>query len=241
VAVANRYFGAYEDGSVKVRGIEARRHDTPPFIKDTQLEMLALLSKAQGIEGFRAAVPRVMAFVLDRLAALRAGEVAMRDLFVTHRLSRKPDEYRVLTPAARVALQLTAAGVELSPGEMLRFVYVPGPEKVRAWEGDLGDQTYDVGAYVELLTRAVESVLAPVGVDRATLDMWLLGQCGYWGPPGVLPPLGEDIRFPLLARPTPQLAMSEANLSKEAPLCFDVAPPEAIPLAVDYKTPIRAG
>ena len=165
----------------------------------------------------------------------------MRDLVVTHRLSRKPDEYRVLTPAARVALQLTAAGVELRPGEMLRFLYVPGPEKVRAWDGDLGDQTYDVGAYVELLTRAVESVLAPVGVDRATLDMWLLGQCGYWGPPGVLPPLGEDIRFPLLARPMPQLARSEANLSKETTLDFDVAPPEAIPLAVDYKTPIRAG
>ena len=57
VAVANRYFGAYEDGSVKVRGIEARRHDTPPFIRNTQLEMLALLSKAQGIEGFRGCGP----------------------------------------------------------------------------------------------------------------------------------------------------------------------------------------
>jgi DNA polymerase-2 len=241
VAVANRYFGAYEDGSVKVRGIEARRHDTPPFIKNTQLEMLALLSKAQGIEGFRAAVPRVMAYALERLGALRAGDIETRDLVVTHRLSRKPDDYQVLTPAARVAIQLTAAGVELSPGEMLRFVYVPGPEKVRAWEGDLGDQTYDVGAYVELLTRAVESVLAPVGVDRATLDTWLLGQCGYWGPPGVLPPIGEDIRFPLLARPMPQLAGAEANLSKEATLYFDVAPPEAISLAADYKTPIRAG
>jgi DNA polymerase-2 len=241
VAVANRYFGAYEDGSVKVRGIEARRHDTPPFIKNTQLEMLALLSKAQGIEGFRAAVPRVIAYALERLGALRAGDIETRDLVVTHRLSRKPDDYQVLTPAARVAIQLTAAGVELSPGEMLRFVYVPGPEKVRAWEGDLGDQTYDVGAYVELLTRAVESVLAPVGVDRATLDTWLLGQCGYWGPPGVLPPIGEDIRFPLLARPMPQLARGEANLSKDATLYFDEAPPEAIPLAVDYKTPIRAG
>ena len=241
VAVANRYFGAYEDGSVKVRGIEARRHDTPPFIKNTQLEMLALLSKAQGIEGFRAAVPRVMAYALERLGALRAGEIEMRDLVVTHRLSRKPDEYRVLTPAARVALQLTAAGVELSPGEMLRFVYVPGPEKVRAWEGVLGDQIYDVGAYVELLTRAVESVLAPVGVDRATLDMWLLGQCGYWGPPGVLPPIGEDIRFPLLARPVAQLDESEADLSRDVPPYLEIAPPDTIPLAVDYKTPIGAG
>ena len=240
VAVANRYFGAYKDGSVKVRGIEARRHDTPPFIKNTQLEMLALLSRAQGIDGFRAAVPRVVAYAQEKLGALRSGAIPAKDLVVTHRLSRAPKEYRVLTPAARVALQLTQAGVELSPGEMMRFVYVPGPEKVRAWEGGLGEQTYDVGAYVELLTRAVESVLAPVGVDRSTLELWLLGQCGYWGPPGVLPPLGEDIRFPLLARPLPQLAEREADLSKDVPLFSDVRFPESIPLAVDYKTPIGA-
>jgi DNA polymerase-2 len=240
VAVANRYFGAYEDGSVKVRGIEARRHDTPPFIKNTQLEMLALLSQAQGIDGFRAAVPRVVAYAQEKLGALRAGEIPTKDLVVTHRLSREPKEYRVLTPAARVAVQLTRAGVELSPGEMMRFVYVPGPEKVRAWEGGLGDQTYDVGAYVELLTRAVESVLAPVGVDRSTLEIWLLGQCGYWGPPGVLPPLGEDIRFPLLARRLPQLGRREAKVSSDVPLFTDVHIPEVIPLAVDYKTPIAA-
>ncbi len=240
VAVANRYFGAYKDGSVKVRGIEARRHDTPPFIKNTQLEMLALLSRAQGVDGFRATVPRVVAHAQEKLGALRSGEIPTKDLVVTHRLSREPKEYRVLTPAARVALQLTRAGVELSPGEMMRFVYVPGPEKVRAWEGGLKEQAYDVEAYVELLTRAVESVLAPVGVDRSTIELWLLGQCGYWGPPGVLPPLGEDIRFPLLARPLPQLAEREADLSKDVPLFSDVRFPEIIPIAVDYKTPIGA-
>ena len=29
--VPNQYFGVYQDGTVKVRGIEARRHDTPSF------------------------------------------------------------------------------------------------------------------------------------------------------------------------------------------------------------------
>jgi hypothetical protein len=123
---------------------------------------------------------------------------------------------------------------------MMRFVYVPGPEKVRVWEGGLGEQAYDVGAYVELLSRAIESVLAPVGADRSTLEMWLLGQCGYWGPPGVLPPLGEDIRFPLLARRLPQLAEREATVSRDVPLFSDVPVPDTIPLAVDYKTPIGA-
>ncbi|MCZ6530054.1 MAG: hypothetical protein O6949_06950 [Chloroflexi bacterium] len=240
VAVANRYFGAYEDGSVKVRGVEARRHDTPPFIRNAQLEMLALLSQARGINGFRAAVPRVVAYAQEKLRELRAGEISIRDLVVTHRLSRRPGEYRVRTPAARVAQQLIEAGVELSPGEMLRFVYVPGPEKVRAWEGYPSDQPYDVGAYVELLTRAVESLLAPVGVDRSTLETWLLGQAGYWGPPGTLPAPGTDIRFPLFAassiRPLVRVE-GAARESSSGDLSSDARSPKRIPLAVDYKTP----
>ena len=47
VAVANRYFGAFEDRTLKVRGIEARRRDTPRFIKETQLEMLEILARGR--------------------------------------------------------------------------------------------------------------------------------------------------------------------------------------------------
>ncbi|MFQ5942507.1 MAG: DNA polymerase domain-containing protein [Anaerolineales bacterium] len=241
VAVANRYFGAYEDGSVKVRGIEARRHDTPPFIKNTQLELVALLSRAQGVDGFRSAIPRVVAHSQEKLRALRAGEIAPKELVVTHRLSRSPEDYRVLTPAARVARQLTEAGVKLGPGEMLRFLYVPGPEKVRAWVGDPGNRQYDVAAYVELLTRAIESVLAPVGVDRSTLETWLLGHAGYWGPPGTLPPRGSDIRFPLLERSSALSLGWPTDGNQDEDRVAVVLPPEGIPLAVDYKTPIGVG
>ncbi len=85
-----------------------------------------------------------------------------------------------------------------SPGERLRFLLVPGPEIARAWELIDGQIPYDREAYTELLLRAVETLLMPVGVDRATLETWLLGHAGYWGPPGTLPPPGVDPRMPLL-------------------------------------------
>jgi DNA polymerase-2 len=199
VAVANRYFGAYEDGTLKVRGIEARRRDTPPFIKETQLEMLNILSHGQDAAGFCAAMPAAVSYAQRRLYALQAGEVPVRELVVTHRLSRRPDEYVVRTVAARVALELSQTGVSLSPGERLRFLLVPGPEKARAWERIEGEVPYDRQAYTELMLRAVESVFAAVGVDRETLETWLLGNAGYWGPPGILPPPGVNIRAPLMA------------------------------------------
>jgi hypothetical protein len=90
-------------------------------------------------------------------------------------------------------------GVELHPGERLNFLLIPGPEKARAWELVEGDVHYDRAAYRELLLRAIESIVSPVGVDRGTLETWLLANAGYWGPPGVLPPPGVDVGAPLLA------------------------------------------
>ena len=253
VAVANRYFGAFEDGSLKLRGIEARRHDTPPFIEDTQLEILAILAQARGAQEFRALLPQAVAHARAKLRELQAGRVPAKELVVTHRLSRQLEEYRVRTAAARAAGQLARAGVELSPGEMMHFIYVSGPEKVQAWEAiearpneaargeaeherlpvdRAGQVRYDSQAYTELLLRAVESLLAPVGVDRATLETWLLADAGYWGPPGCLPPAGADIRTPLMdSLRLP--ARRTAHWTQAAPRL-----PLHIPLAADYKTPI---
>jgi DNA polymerase-2 len=203
VPVANRYFGAFEDGSIKVRGIEARRHDTPNFVRETQLGMLAILAEGQGVAGFRSAVPSAIEYAARQLQRLRAGAVPVRDLLVTHRLSRRPDEYIARTVAARVAVELTQAGVSLSPGEKLRFLLVPGPEKARAWELIHEEIPYDHQAYLQLFLRAIESLLAPVGIDQATLETWLLGGTSYWGPVGVLPPPGTDSRWPLLANARP--------------------------------------
>ena len=198
VAVANRYFGAFEDGSLKVRGIEARRRDTPPFIKQTQLEILNILAQGRDAAGFRSFVPEAVAYAGKRLRALRAGQVPVRELIVTHRLSRQPEEYVVRTAAARAARQLIETGVTLSPGERLPFLYVPGPTKVQAWELVEGEIPYDREAYTKLMLRSIESVLIPVGISQDVLEMWLLGNAGYCGPPGALPPPGVDFRMPLL-------------------------------------------
>lgn len=197
LSAANRYFGVFEDGEIKVRGLELRRHDTPAFIRQTQEGMLAILAEGQGVAGFRAALPRAIDYARQRLAALQSGQVPLRDLVVTHRLSRQPDEFGVRTAAARTARELVEAGILLNPGENLRFVLVSGPEKARAWERLGGSESYDRPAYTDLLLRAAESVLAPVGVDRGMLEAWLLGNAGYWGPPGILPPPGADGRLPL--------------------------------------------
>ncbi len=43
----NRYFGRLSDGSVKVRGIAARRHDTPEFVRSMQSRMLEVMAECR--------------------------------------------------------------------------------------------------------------------------------------------------------------------------------------------------
>jgi DNA polymerase elongation subunit (family B) len=50
LALRNRYFGVFQDGEIKYRGIEARRHDTPPWVAKTQLAVLQCLAQAETLE-----------------------------------------------------------------------------------------------------------------------------------------------------------------------------------------------
>ncbi len=49
--VANRYFGAFKDGTLKVRGIEYRRHDAPLYFKKCQEEILNETGKVRQCRG----------------------------------------------------------------------------------------------------------------------------------------------------------------------------------------------
>jgi DNA polymerase-2 len=202
VTVANRYFGAFEDGTLKVRGIEARRHDTPTFIRQTQLGALEILAAAPDAAAYRR-LPQAIAYAPaadDR----SAGQAPLDELIVTHNLSRRPEEFVVRTPAARVAAELTGAGVELSPGESLRFLYVPGPEKARAWDLIDAPTLYDDQAYTVLLLRALESLFAPVGVDTAPWPCgWARRLLGLLDPPPTVDALAALVSYGAAPSRTP--------------------------------------
>jgi DNA polymerase-2 len=51
LAVPNRYFGVFQNGEVKARGIEVRRHDTSPFVSETQGQILEMLVNVFDGEG----------------------------------------------------------------------------------------------------------------------------------------------------------------------------------------------
>jgi DNA polymerase elongation subunit (family B) len=172
--VPNRYFGAFQDGELKIRGLACRRHDTPKLIKAMQNELLGMLATAQDLAGCRALVPRLQELVEGYRSRLSDGQVTADELAITFNLSKAPSEYVHDTLPALAAKQLEAAGVELHPGETLRYVMTAAKDKVKDWRTKPvalmdGPLEYDVEKYLELLERAADEIwdgLAPVPAAR---------------------------------------------------------------------------
>lgn len=166
ISVANRYFGVFQDGEIKVRGIEARRRDTCPFIARVQMTTLELLARAPSAARLPDVLPEVEAYLRREWQRLRRLDLPLPDLLITQKVSREPAQYRVPSPAARAAAQLAAHGKTTRPGQAVRFLYVRGRSGVLAWDcpPHPRPEQIDIAYYGELFRRACLTVLQPFGV-----------------------------------------------------------------------------
>ncbi len=177
VPVLNQYFGAYRDGRLKVRGIEARRHDTPAFFSACQLEILELLAKARTVEEARGMVDECVWVFLKHARTLLEHRAPVAGLVFTRNLSKKPGEYVNRSLTSSVADQLVREGVELHAGEAVQYVITDYRSKSpgrRAVPFELADEktVYDAERYVELLAETCSTVLRPFREECSA--EWLL-------------------------------------------------------------------
>lgn len=165
--VPNRYFGVFQDGTIKIRGIEARRHDTPHFISDAQMEALRWLAQAPSVDELPQYMPGALELLRRRLHALRDGRVPLDQLVLGQRLSRELDLYVTPSPAARAAMQLREIGKNLGPGQKVRFLLVCTEAGVHAWDlpSRPDPRSIDRAAYRVLFLRAVRTLLQPFGIQ----------------------------------------------------------------------------
>ncbi len=159
IPVPNRYFGVFLDGEIKYRGIELRRHDTPPFVAKVQLAVLQCLAGAKTLAQVQDYIPKAREIVEHSNRELRAGRVPLEDLVITQRLSRDVNAYKFPSPAARAARQWIDAGKSVAPGQVMRFVFTRGKPGVwAAGVGELDERTVDVGRYIRLSESAAGTI-----------------------------------------------------------------------------------
>lgn len=164
VPVPNQYFGAFQDGTLKYRGIELRRRDTTLWVRKIQLRALEILAQANSPREFADRIPDVMTLVEDAKRDLRMGRVPLGELIIRQRLNRAIEVYKTPSPAARAAMQLQAHGRKFAPGQSVEFLYIHNG--VHAWgmEGQLYSGL-DTRRYCRLLDQAMWALLQGAHLD----------------------------------------------------------------------------
>jgi DNA polymerase elongation subunit (family B) len=177
IAVANRYFGLFDTGEMKLRGLEVRRSDTPPIVKNMQNEMLRVLSSTSDAEEFEQKAPEVLDILRRYLTRIRRGDVPAEELVISQKLSKNPADYKTNTAMAAASKALLASGMNPQPGEKVQMIIVDSGAQgqiTKAIPYTPATETldsYDTDKYAELLVRATESILLRrVSAKELTID-----------------------------------------------------------------------
>jgi len=148
----NRYYGRLRDGSIKVRGIAARRHDTPEFIRSMQSRMLGVMAGAGSLAELKEKEEETKNIFRDAVQGLPAADP--KTLIIHRRISRLSYAHRCLEGAAVQAYR--DRGIEIAPGMKIGYIV----RDARRYAVDTGwdDKGFDLSWYHTLLEKAWDEI-----------------------------------------------------------------------------------
>jgi DNA polymerase I len=156
----NRYYGRLSDGSVKVRGIAARRHDTPEYIRTMQQDMLAIMATTctpAGLALVRDPVYRVYCNAVRNLPCASSQALA-----INRRISRTTYAHHCIEGAAVQAYR--DAGMAIAPG--MKISYVVRDARTYRVDPEWAAERFDLSYYRGLLDRAWKEISCAFLWDR---------------------------------------------------------------------------
>ncbi len=165
IGVLNRYYGVMESGKLKIRGIEVRKHDTPRFVYNAQMEMINIFSAANNSEEFMQKIPEALNVIKAYRLKLIDGEVPIEDLIISKHLSKNPKHYKQHVSQVIAAEQLMREGSEVHAGKSVHFVFTDSTNK-RFERRVKAEQLLDKGVnpdtrkYLQLLYASAASLLS---------------------------------------------------------------------------------
>ena len=164
VPIPNRYFGVKQDGQLKIRGIETRRHDTPKLFKDCQMDILNLFASCKTIHDIKKIIPKARSIQKKYIQSLLQNKVLLKDLVFTNRITLGVNQHKNRTIQADTVNQLKFAGRSIKPGQKIRYIINDYSRKIskRAIPIETIDSdNYDAKRYSELLEKCCKSIMEP--------------------------------------------------------------------------------
>jgi DNA polymerase I len=161
------YIGIYKNTKyTDVKGLVAKKKNTPEFIKKAFTEMIEILKKITNNDEFLKAKDEIIEIVRDNLRKIgKPNTFALGDYAINIGLQKDLKNYTKTIPQhVRAAKELRdVTGRSFQKGETISFIKSKGPSGAKAIElAKLQD--IDIKKYKELLRSAFEQVLDALGI-----------------------------------------------------------------------------
>jgi DNA polymerase-2 len=122
--VSNRYFGKFENGEIKMRGLAARRKDTPHFVKEMQLELLDIMRMADSILELKSLHSEMHSTFASWREKLESGNVKWKDLLLRKTIGKSIEEYTVENASFLSLQEMEKYHMSVEPGEKIRYIVI---------------------------------------------------------------------------------------------------------------------
>ncbi len=180
----NRYYGITFDNEIICRGIELRRRDIPPFIKQVQRKAIeVLLSCDSAMEVRKKGVERVNEIIEESCKKLKQGKVPREDLWVSIALRQPTYDYKQKAPHVAAAEALEMAGFPMNSGNLVDYVYVNAKHENpfrRVRPGGYKGRV-DMEKYIDLVREAGRSILMPfINSDTSNTNKGINMKLNHW-------------------------------------------------------------
>ena len=154
----------FEDGNFVIKGMLAKKSNTPEFIKAETSEVMKILASMRSPEDLEKTLDALRDKVQEIYNKLRRKEYTLDQLAIEVMLSKDPSEYKKNTPQhVKAALLLMKEGIPVTRGDIISFVKTKdklGVKPVRL--ARLSD--VDTNKYLEYVRSAFEQFLMAFGV-----------------------------------------------------------------------------
>jgi DNA polymerase I len=162
------YVGVYKDTKyVDIKGLVAKKRNTPQFIKKVFSDLIELLKEITTMEEFSQAKNKIVEIVRESQKKIgKRDAFTLEDYVINIGMKKSIKDYEKVKPQHVVAaIDLkNATGREYQKGEVVRFIKSKGASGVKAIElAKLQD--IDTKKYRALLQSALEQVLDALGIS----------------------------------------------------------------------------
>lgn len=158
------YVGRYNDGGIEIKGLVAKKRNTPEFLKQLFEELIEKLKTAESPLDFVEFKEWLENEVKKLYKSLKHKEITLDKLAFKVGLTKKLEEYKKTRPPhIKAAQQLKSYGYNVQEGDIIPYVKVKGRDGYKAIQLA---KLYEIDPekYIDIISSALSQLLGALGI-----------------------------------------------------------------------------